>query len=307
MSDGIDDEKCPKCVPGLPAWMGTFADLMTLLMCFFVLLLSFSEMDVERYKQVAGSMKFAFGVQKQIKTLDVPKGTSIVAREFSPGKPQKTVLKVLQQRTIDDTRQTLEYTDSDARGRSEMSERGINEQSRDGEESDETESRAEADDAYEAKLIAESMAKEIKAGLIEVERRAGIIIIRIREQGSFRSGQARAQPGFDQVLGKLETLLAIIQGRINVVGHTDDIPISTARFSSNWGLSGARAAYVAERLLSGGMIMPERVVVMGLADTQPLLPNDSPDARTLNRRVELVIESITENSSRDVYLHRGGY
>lgn len=60
------EDECPKCPPaGLPAWMGTFADLMSLLMCFFVLLLSFSEMDVLKFKQIAGSMKFAFGVQKQ--------------------------------------------------------------------------------------------------------------------------------------------------------------------------------------------------------------------------------------------------
>jgi len=75
----VEDE-CPKCPPeGLPAWMGTFADLMSLLMCFFVLLLSFSEMDVKKFKQIAGSMKFAFGVQNKIELKDIPKGTSVVA------------------------------------------------------------------------------------------------------------------------------------------------------------------------------------------------------------------------------------
>ncbi|MCV6605027.1 MAG: type VI secretion system protein TssL, partial [Porticoccaceae bacterium] len=72
---------------GLPAWLATFADLMSLLMCFFVLLLSFSEMDVQKYKQVAGSMKDAFGVQNEINVKDIPKGTSIIAREFSPARP----------------------------------------------------------------------------------------------------------------------------------------------------------------------------------------------------------------------------
>lgn len=65
------EEEC-KCPPaGLPAWMGTFADLMSLLMCFFVLLLSFSEMDVLKFKQIAGSMKFAFGVQNKIEVKDL--------------------------------------------------------------------------------------------------------------------------------------------------------------------------------------------------------------------------------------------
>ena len=58
----MSDEECKCPPPGLPAWMGTFADLMSLLMCFFVLLLAFSEMDVLKFKQIAGSMKFAFGV-----------------------------------------------------------------------------------------------------------------------------------------------------------------------------------------------------------------------------------------------------
>ena len=62
------ENECPKCPPeGLPAWMATFADLMALLMCFFVLLLSFSVMDAVKFKQIAGSMKYAFGVQNKIK------------------------------------------------------------------------------------------------------------------------------------------------------------------------------------------------------------------------------------------------
>ena len=91
------EEECPKCPPeGLPAWMGTFADLMSLLMCFFVLLLSFSEMDVLKFKQIAGSMKFAFGVQNKIEVKDIPKGTSVIAMEFRPGKPDPTPIESIQ-------------------------------------------------------------------------------------------------------------------------------------------------------------------------------------------------------------------
>ena len=97
---------------GSPAWMGTFADLMSLLMCFFVLLLSFSEMDLQKYKQVAGSMKMAFGIQREVKGAGTPKGTSIIAREYSPGKPQPTILRVIKQESIDSTNQTLDFTDA---------------------------------------------------------------------------------------------------------------------------------------------------------------------------------------------------
>lgn len=75
-------EKKQKCEAGAPKWMTTFSDLMSLLMCFFVLLLSFSEMDVARFKEVAGSLRDAFGVQRKEVVFDLPKGISVVATEF---------------------------------------------------------------------------------------------------------------------------------------------------------------------------------------------------------------------------------
>lgn len=75
-------EDCPKIDPGAPKWVVTFGDLMSLLLCFFVLLLSFSEMDRQKYKQVAGSMEKAFGVQRETKVMDVPKGMKMIAKDF---------------------------------------------------------------------------------------------------------------------------------------------------------------------------------------------------------------------------------
>lgn len=74
--------QCPKIDPGAPKWVTTFGDLMSLLLCFFVLLLSFSEMDRQKYKQVAGSMEKAFGVQRKDKVLDQPKGIKMIAKDF---------------------------------------------------------------------------------------------------------------------------------------------------------------------------------------------------------------------------------
>ena len=98
---------------GAPAWVMTFADLMSLLMCFFVLLLAFSEMDVQKFKQLSGSMKAAFGVQRQIKADDIPKGTSIITQEFSPGIPQPTPITVIEQQTTDDTKDNLDFSEGD--------------------------------------------------------------------------------------------------------------------------------------------------------------------------------------------------
>ena len=109
----MEEDDC-KCPPGAPLWMATFADLATLLMCFFVLLLSFSEMDVLKFKQIAGSMKFAFGVQNMLEVKDIPKGTSVIAQEFRPGRPEPTPIEVIMQQTIDMTQRTLDFHDGES-------------------------------------------------------------------------------------------------------------------------------------------------------------------------------------------------
>ena len=98
---------------GGAGWLATFADLMSLLMCFFVLLLSFSEMDVMKFKRLAGSMKQAFGVQQKLKANDPPKGTSIIAQEFSPGTPRPTPLNQIWQKTTDESRNSLDVACQD--------------------------------------------------------------------------------------------------------------------------------------------------------------------------------------------------
>ena len=108
-----NENECPVCEEGLPPWLATFADLMSLLMCFFVLLLSFAEMDILKYKQVAGAMKYAFGVQRDVKAMEIPKGTSVIAKNYSPGKPTEiTPLEIMRERTTDDTKINLDFTDS---------------------------------------------------------------------------------------------------------------------------------------------------------------------------------------------------
>ena len=94
-----EEEECPKCPPvGAPAWMATFADMATLLMAFFVLILSFAEFNVPKFKQISGSLKNAFGVQRVIPTVEQPKGTTILSLNFSPS-PSPSVTDNMQQQT----------------------------------------------------------------------------------------------------------------------------------------------------------------------------------------------------------------
>ncbi|MBA1444175.1 MAG: type VI secretion system protein TssL, long form [Chromatiales bacterium] len=284
-------DDCPKCEDGLPAWLATFADLMSLLMCFFVLLLSFAEMDAIRFKKMAESMKDAFGVQKEIPTNEIVKGTSVIKQEFSPGKPEETLMEEIRQQTTDDTRDNLDVHDG--------------QQSADEIEVDEAmkaamQAQIEAEVEQQAEELAEMLKEEIEEGMLEVETEQTKIIIRIQEKGSFPSGRASLNPDFFDVITRITDVVAQTPGNIVVAGHTDNIPISTQRFRSNWELSSARAVTVVHAMLSNSDLDPVRVLIEGHADSNPLAPNDSRENRAKNRRVELVIERGQDEESGEV-------
>ena len=100
-SNEEEEHECPECPPkGAPAWMATFADMATLLMAFFVLILSFAEFNVPKFKQISGSMKNAFGIQRVIPVVEPPKGTTILSLNFSPN-PTPAVQENLKQQTTE--------------------------------------------------------------------------------------------------------------------------------------------------------------------------------------------------------------
>ena len=101
-------EECAPCKGGAPAWMATFADMATLLMAFFVLILSFAEMNVPKYKQITGSLKAAFGVQRLIPVVEPPKARSMIAREFSPAEAKPTPQQTVKQDTTDSVKREVE-------------------------------------------------------------------------------------------------------------------------------------------------------------------------------------------------------
>jgi len=265
---------------GLPAYMATFADLMSLLMCFFVLLLSFAEMDALKYKMVVKSLENAFGVQREVAANEIPKGTSIIAQEFSPGEPKPTPLKVVRQDTMDESREQLKVT-MDAEKLAEQQAQQV---------------------AEETQKFKEALEKEIEEGLIVVESQYSRIVIRIREKGSFMSGDARLNNDFIPILKKIHDVLLKTDGRIAVAGHTDDVPINTSRYRSNWELSTSRATSVVHELLAPGNMPADRFVLEGYAATKPLVPNDSPSNRSKNRRVEIIVlkSPVEEELTRSI-------
>ncbi len=275
--------------PGAPAWMATFADLMSLLVVFFVLLLSFSEMDVQKYKQIAGSMKMAFGVQDDIPLEDIPKGTSIIAQEFSPGKTEPTPIETIQQVTDETQDPSLRVGNPEAP-----------EQDLDGAATRELlEQKIEAlleETREDGEKLREILAEEVQTDKVDIETDGRSIIVRIRENGSFPSGSATLNNEFLPVMRRLREALSEIPGKVAVEGHTDDVPIRGGRFESNWDLSAGRALSVTHELLRGDLLDNERMLVVGYAETQPFTSNDTAQGRAMNRRVELVIRQGLEDS-----------
>jgi chemotaxis protein MotB len=284
------DRRPPPAEYAVPRWMPTFADVMTLLMCFFVLLLSFAEMDVRRYRQIAGSMAEAFGVQRLTEVDAIPMGTSIIARDFVPAPVQPTPisepylpageLKQLQsppQPEPPPEPKNVELTEQMKRNVQALI-------------------RQTQDDAA---ALAQQLAGPIGRGEVEVEARGRTIVLRIREKGSFNSGSADLQPVYQGLLHQVRDTVAKQGGALMIRGHTDDVPIATARFRSNWELSSARAVSVAQELLAERVIDPRRISISGHADTRPLVPNDSPEHRARNRRVEIVINQGIDRDTRE--------
>lgn len=309
----MEEEECNCPPPGAPLWMATFSDLMSLLMCFFVLLLSFSEMDVLKFKQIAGSMKFAFGVQNRLEVKDIPKGTSVIAQEFRPGRPEPTPIDVIMQQTIDITQPTLDFHEGESDraggknreageqtgGQSPETSTKMNKNTQsDSEQQQEQQSQSDAQAQDEAmaketdaleESIKKALEREIDQGAIEVENLGQEIVIRIREKGAFPAGSAFLQPKFRPLVRQIADLVKDVPGIIRVSGHTDDQVLDSELYRSNWDLSSQRAVSVAHEMEKVNGFDHARLRVRGMADTEPLNDNATSALRAQNRRVEIGI------------------
>ena len=246
----------------IPAYIATFADLMTLLLCFFVLLLSMSELDVIRLKMVAQSMDNAYGVTPPEVPETIPMGTSIIKQTFSPNPSDVTVIQQVRQ-TGDPTKPVLNTNDLNL--------------------------YLQAKQQRQLMQIKQALQKQIDEGILQVETREDRVVITIDEQASFPSGLASIKPAFLPVLEAIAEALAETDDPLVISGHTDNRPLSTSQYRSNWELSGSRATSVLHELLRYPQYQAERFRVEGYADTRPITENDTDSDRARNRRVEIAV------------------
>lgn len=140
--------------------------------------------------------------------------------------------------------------------------------------------------------LSRDLQPEITRGEITVSQVAGGSLIVLKSDGLFGSGNARLNSAFHPVILRISGVLDRAPGTIVITGHTDDVPIRTARFPSNWELSTERARSVAE-LMAANLRDPKRLRVEGVADSQPVVPNDSAANRARNRRVAILLRGAS--------------
>ena len=366
-----EEEECPKCPPvGAPAWMATFADMATLLMAFFVLILSFAEFNVPKFKQISGSLKNAFGVQKIVPIVEQPKGTTVLSLNFSPS-PAKSVTNEMTQQTTETDKPEIETQtktkDSDgsgekqsdaedlvkaleeavARGDIQVETLGenvvVNFTPTESEQKDlpqllqktlnaiekakaatgkaeqdvlfggiegqlaelasmasaaakSTKEQAEAKAESDKKAqIAEdelkvALRQEIGQGLADVQREDDKVIITVGAGGAFASGSANLTPAAIKIMDRIASVNASGNSKIKVSGHTDDVRlIFGSNYRDNWDLAAARSASVVQAFAENGTISEDRLEAISYGESRPIEPNETPDGRAKNRRIEIEI------------------
>lgn len=231
----VDESEECDCEEGA-AWMATFADLMSLLLTFFVLLLSFANMDVVRFRVVLGSVKEALGVQFEHPGDKEAVSTSIIQMSKQESSPN---LKII-------------------------------------------------DEVAMLKKVKKFIKDSGMEGLMEASLGERGVVIRIKGHILFTSGDASLRKEAPAALAPIVKLIQAMDNQMAIEGHTDDRPIQTTRFPSNWELSTARAVATMRYLVDKGGMAPTRVNVAGYADMRPISDNKTSEGRAKNRRVEFV-------------------
>lgn len=232
------EKKAEKCKKGAPEYMLTYGDMMTLLLCFFVMLLAMSTVDPNKFKIAASSFQNAFnGILEELPTVAVHREI-LTPRLGGDEQNKKIAVQTAQQ-------------------------------------------------------IREAIKKEKLDEAIKVDVTDNGIAIKVADPVGFDVGKAQIKPRFKTVLEEIIQVIGKFpDNEIRVEGHTDNTPINTREFPSNWELSAARALHVVKFLYKNGDMNPSRLSAVGYGEYRPIAPNDTPENRQKNRRIEIYVEYL---------------
>lgn len=219
------------------AWMDTYADTITLLLTFFILLYSFSSTDNEKLKLIAAALKGEItGIPMKLEnTPDISK------QDIEQGIGEKSPYEIL----VDQVQDIIDKT-------------GLTDS-------------------------------------IKIREEDAGVVLQLSESILFDLGKADLKPESTQILDIISGLIPSISNEIMVQGHTDNVPISSAKYESNWELSTARAVSVVKYFIETKGLDPTRFSATGYGEYQPLVDNTTPENRAINRRVDILIVQQKEN------------
>ena len=239
-------------------WLLTYSDLITLLMIFFVVMYSMSKVDADKFQAIAESLSIALGggTPAQVDIATSPAGPSII--ETYPNSPPQQTGKT--------------PTEEDADGK--------------GNGTGNADIENMTIESIKQKLDKFALDNGIEAKLVSSVEERGLVIS-IQDTLLFESGSAVITPRAREILEKINNVLASAPNYIKVEGHTDNLPINTSRFPSNWELSVLRATNVVHIMLE--KIPAERLSATGYGEYRPVVSNATEEGRARNRRVDLVI------------------
>jgi chemotaxis protein MotB len=230
-------------------WLVSYADFITLLFAFFVVLYASSRADQKKQTQIAHSIQSAFQVLGLFPTAPAP-DRSAAAALHDPATPPLKVILGDDLSTSPEVRQNLR--DLQAR-------------------------------------LAGVLANQLAAHTAALQLGRDGLVISLRESGFYDSGSALPSPRSKPTLDRVAAMIAATPYDIRIEGHTDNVPIHTAQFASNWELSTARATEMAKIFIISYRFEPRRLSAAGFAEYHPVAANESAEGRSQNRRVDIIV------------------
>lgn len=234
------------CEEGAPAWLATMGDLMSLLLVFFVLMLSFANTDKQLFLQAMGSIQNALGVIQDDPGQFQMQSSSLIEWSEKKSTPFVDVMELDQSK------------------------------------------KAPSMDQQIMQKVQQSIAENNLSRIVEAESSERGVIVRVKGGALFKAGSDKLLPVSFVFLDEVIRITEEFPYELSIEGHTDDAPINTPRFPTNWHLAAARSIAVLRYMIDAGDIDPSRIAASGYGSTRPLVPNDSPESRAINRRVEFV-------------------
>lgn len=220
----------------LERWLITYADLITLLLAFFIMMYTFSKQDSEKYREVTGHLRTIFTGGPAVASHGNKAGSAPFDVSFMAAGSTREVKRKLEQ---------------------EISRIGSN-----------------------------GIAGQKKISVANDQRG---IVVQILDEAFFDPGKADLKEGAKKTLDLITPVISGLSNPVRVEGHTDNVPISTGEFRSNWELSARRATEVVRYLIERHNLSPGRVSAVGYAEYHPVAPNDTAENRSRNRRIEIIL------------------